>query len=286
MKRLTWPAFLLLAYLALAIPMGRHLLERPAVVQLGFWPSAEILRFAGGDQKQLLAELAVCKVLFYYGTMVEKWKQQIIIPPEFYTMYRTLETATRLDPYNADSYYFAQAAFTWEVGRAAEVNHLLEYGMRYRAEDWTLPFFVGFNSAYFLKDYEKGAKYLQRAAELSGQAYLANLSSRYFFEAGRSEMGIAFLRSMEAQTKDQRERDIYALRRTALEASFFIEQAVALYRDRYGKIPANLLDLVKDGLLAELPKDPYGGVFYLDSAGKVRTTSEFVFKSQESARGK
>ena len=46
-------------------------------------------------------------------------------------MYKTLQTAAKFDPYNSDAYYFAQAAFTWEVGRAKEVNQMLDYGMKH-----------------------------------------------------------------------------------------------------------------------------------------------------------
>ncbi len=75
------------------------------------------------------------RVLFYYGTIIEKCQNNVFVRPEFYNIYKTLQAATQLDPYNEDTYYFVQAAFNWELERTREVNSVLEYGMKYRTWD-------------------------------------------------------------------------------------------------------------------------------------------------------
>ena len=60
----------------------------------------------------------------------------------------------------------------------------------------------------------------------------------------------------------------------ALRGIWVLEQAVEAYRGRFGFAPADLSELVKRGVLGELPTDPYGGVFYLNDQGKVWTTSD------------
>jgi len=37
-----------------------------------------------------------------------------------------------------------------------------------------------------------------------------------------------------------------------------------------------LHELVKYSIIQEIPSDPYGGVFFLDEDGKIKTTSNFV----------
>ena len=251
--------------------------NRPVAVKLGYVPSAEVLRVTVGDQKLLIAHAAVVKVLVYFGTVVEKVKNQIALPPEYLNMYKTLQTAVKLDPYNSDSYYFSQAAFTWEVGRAKEVNLMLDYGMKYRTWDYTLPFYAGFNSAYFLKQYEPAARYMKRAAEISGHPLLTNLTARYFYESNNSELGIQFLVMMEKSAKDEKLRGLYQLRRTALQAAQQIQSALDKLREQTGRQPVRIEELVDNGLLKRLPDDPYGGRFYLDDTGAVRTTSKFAF---------
>lgn len=251
--------------------------NRPVAVKLGYVPSAEVLRVTVGDQKLLVAHAAVVKVLVYFGTLVEKVKNQVVLPPEYLNMYKTLQTAVKLDPYNSDSYYFSQAAFTWEVGRAKEVNLMLDYGMKYRTWDYTLPFYAGFNSAYFLKQYEPAARYMKKAAEISGHPLLANLTARYFYESNNSGLGIQFLEMMEKGAKDEKLRGLYHLRRTALQAAQEIQSAVNKFREQNGRQPVRIEELVEHGLLKKLPGDPYGGRFFLDDTGTVRTTSKFAF---------
>jgi hypothetical protein len=59
-------------------------------------------------------------------------------------------------------------------------------------------------------------------------------------------------------------------------------------RDRYrlatGNMPEDLHVLRKGGYLAALPIDPYGGTFFIDTAGKVRSTSKFAPDVAEKGR--
>src|ERR1035437_4961022 len=61
--------------------------------------------------------------------------------------------------------------------------------MKYRTWDWQLPFFAGFNSAFFLKDYAAAARYYQRAGELSGSDLSRLLAGRYGPGATDSPLG-------------------------------------------------------------------------------------------------
>jgi hypothetical protein len=188
----------------------------------------------------------------------------------------TLVTAVKLDPYNMDAYYFAQASFTWELKRITEVNKMLEYGAKYRKWDGWLYFYLGFNHAYFLKDYRNGAKYLQRAAELTGNPLFTKLAARYFYESKQTDLGLVFLDSMIAQSKNKAVKQTYEVRRDALLAVSNIEKAQTAFRDK-AKRPARSLDeLVKAGLLKRIPNDPYGGEWYIDKKERVRSTSKFA----------
>jgi hypothetical protein len=272
---------LIVGYVFFVLSFATYLKNRPVAVKLGYVPSAEVLRVTVGDEKLLVAHAAVVKVLIYYGTLVENFYNKIDLPAEHENMYRTLQTAVKLDPYNSDAYYFAQAAFTWEVGRAKDVNNMLDYGMKYRTWDYTLPFFAGFNSAYFLKQYEPAARYMKKAAEISGHPLLTSLAARYFFESNKSELGIKFLEMMEKGAKDENTRKWYHLRKTALLAVSTIQAAVNQFKEQNSRLPRRLEELVEQGILKQFPDDPYGGTFYLDNSGTVRTTSKFAFGGQK-----
>ncbi len=218
---------LLLIGLCLMIqPMAETMKQKPIEIKLGYLPHPQALKVLVADHGALIAEYATVKVLLYFGTIIEKFTENVIIRPEFLNMYRTLQTAVQLDPYNADPYYFTQAAFTWELGRIKEVNSMLEYGMRYRTWDYWLPFYVGFNYAYFLKDYEQAAMYMQRAAEISGNPLFTKLTARYFYESNQTTIGLAFLDTMIANATDPAVKRTYQYRKEALLAVVLLEQAM------------------------------------------------------------
>ena len=266
---------LLCTYLAVIVPFTTAVANRPVAVKLGTLPDARLLKVLSGEHRHLVAQYAVVKVLFYYGTLVEKFKQKIYLTPEYRNMYSTLQTSAILDPWNADIYYFTQAAFTWELNQIKEVNEFLDYGMRYRTWDYQLPFFAGFNAAYFQKDYNAAARYFQKAAEISRDPLMTNLTARYFHEAGQIEMGLRFITFMQRRTNDKSMIELYELRKQALLSALAVQNAAKEYSRRFGAPPGRLSDLVASGLLPSIPKDPYGGEFYLDDKGAVRTTSKF-----------
>lgn len=269
-------SLLVLGFCLIVPSLSRHLDNRPVEVKLGYLPHPKVLKVLVADQAPLVADFAILRVLFYYGTIIEKWQTNVIIRPEFYNMYKTLQAATELDPYNEDTYYFAQAAFNWELGRARDVNYLLEYGMKYRTWDHWLPFYAGFNYAYFLKEYDKAAYYMQRAAEISGNPLYGKLAARYFYESDQTSLGLAFLDTMIESTRDQAIKRTYEIRKEALLAVTALENALSTYVAEKQHVPQHLAELVQAGYLAGIPEDPYGGRFYLDPVGKIRTTSKFA----------
>jgi hypothetical protein len=273
-------AGLLLAYAMLLIPFSSFMKDRPVALKLGYLPEAEVMRALAADQRYLLGQVAVDRVLFYYGSlfMQQRQEKRVQTEPEYLNMFATLQKALKLDPYNLDAYYFAQAAYTWELGRIREVNNLLEYGMKYRTWDASLPFYAGFNAAYFQKDYRQASIYMQRAAEISKNPLYTTLASRYFYEAGQNSLGIVFLTAMEKGAKDVKIKTIYRMRREALLAIDQISRAVSQYHSLHHVPPPDLAVLVASGFLKAIPADPYGGQFYLDSTGKVRSTSNLSLK--------
>jgi len=266
----------LFVHIFLLAPFAGQMIQRPVEVKLGYTPHPQILKVAVADHGLAVAEAAVVKVLFYFGTLLEKFQKQIIIRPEYANMYRTLTVSAELDPYNADNYYFAQSAFTWELGRIKEVNALLEKGVAHRPWDPWLPFYIGFNYSYFLKDYAAAAPYMQMAAERSGNPLFTNLAARYFYESKQTELGLLFIRSMIDQAKDKAVRQSYEIRRDALLAINLIEAAVLAFQKDKGRHPVTLAELKNSGYLEVIPTDPYNGNFYLDEEGRVRSTSKLA----------
>jgi len=246
---------------------------RPPQARLGFYPPAPVIKALTADHYQFMSQVISLQCLFYFGTLVELRSQA----PDWWRIYRAVYTSTRLDPYNMDAYYFAQAVLTWETGMIQQALELLEYGFAHRTWDWYLPFYISFDYAFFLKDYEKAGMYLKKAAELKpGVEWFATLAARYFYEGGSTALALAYLQEMIPAARNEAIKKRLVTRAKAFEKVLQIEQAIAAYKEHFQADPEDIGRLVNAGLLERIPDDPYGGTFYLDEQGRVRTTSKLV----------
>ncbi|MEA1995788.1 MAG: hypothetical protein U9N18_06575 [Campylobacterota bacterium] len=251
---------------------------RPLYQKLGFIPQGKLYRSLLGEFRWSSGEYFTFKATTYYGGKSKNIMSGRLREVEYYNLYRTIVTAILLNPYHEDAYYFAEGAFAWDIAKVRETNALLKYVIKYRNWDFKIPFFLGFNYAYFLKDYGKAALYFKRAAEMTHSSLFTNLAARYFYEGGETELGITFLKYMINNTKDERIKEIYKKRLTALLNIEKIETAMEEFKKRYKHLPKDIGELVKYNILKKIPQDPYGGNFYIDEDGKIRTTSKFTYR--------
>jgi tetratricopeptide (TPR) repeat protein len=259
--------------------------QKPVEEKLGYVPSATLIRYLAADQKEFVAASLVMKTIMYYGGIAEKQQTNVVVaPPDYPAMSRLLHGAVQLDPYNMDAYYFAQSFLTWDVKQYKLANNLMDYGMKYRTWDWYLPFFAGFNSAYFLKDYSAAARYYQKAGELAGSDLSRLLAGRYLQESGQTGLAIAYLAAMEKGETNEALKRNYHLRLTAFREVHRIEVARDRFKEVKGMMPTTVEQLMQGGFLAPPPVDPYGGTFYLEPDGKVATTSKFAFAGVKSEK--
>jgi len=268
--------FLLVASLVLLLgtlyPLTGIRGQQPPDVLLGFYPPPSVIMALSADHYHFLSQVILLNCVFYYGSAVDRGEA-----PNWGRMYEALFTSARLDPYNMDAYYLTQAVLPWEARLVRPTIQLLEYGFAHRHWDWYLPLFLSFDYAYFLRDYEKAGYYMARAAALNPRAgYFYTLSARYFYEAGRTAFALAYLRELIPTERNEQIRQMMITRAEALEAILLLEQAVSAFKERHHRMPRDLDEVKRAGLIGRMPVDPYGGTFYLDQEGRVRTTSKLA----------
>lgn len=237
----------------------------------------EVLKLASLEFDGLASDYLYLRALVFWGEALERSAPIKLKKREWESFYADLVASTDLDPYFLDPYIFAQGIMTWDGKMYSEVNTLLEKGGRYRDWDWLLPFYRGFNYFYFLNDNVRASEVLMEAAQRPDAIpILASLATRLAVKGGRTESSILFLRQMLAQEEDEALREEFALRLAALEGVLVLERAIDIYQAHHGRVPASLDALVEADLLGKIPPDPYGGRFYLDGYGEIRSTSNFI----------
>ena len=102
------------------------------------------------------------------------------------------------------------------------------------------------------------------------------MAARYFYEGGSTALALAYLQEMIPTARNEAIKKRMITRAEAFERILRIEKAVLAYTIRFQTEPRKIEDLVEAGLLERIPQDPYGGYFYLDKQGKVRTTSKLA----------
>ncbi len=274
------PRVLLVAFLSLYIvvisPFTSYMKNKPVIEKIGYVPEAGVLKLLSADQHQFVAASLMLTVISYFGGLLEQASNKIDIRPEFPALQKMIEDTVQLDPYNMDAYYFAEA-MVWFTGQVSATNRMLEYGMRYRNWDFYLPYFAGFNYGYFLKDYRNAARYYERVGELTGTALPMTLAGRYLYEAGRTDMAISYLSLMAKNARNSAVKKSLQTRLDAFLAVRKIEIAADRFWKNHHRRPRSPEELLREKYLTEIPIDPYGGKFYIDAQGKIRSTSKFAF---------
>lgn len=246
-----------------------------AVAPLRFpsYPPVWALQAMSLGNKELASTLIFYNAQFYFGEKYA-WRRET---PEYQRLFVALDKATDLDPRNMDCYYFAQGLFSDIKPAIPVLNRLLQKGMRYRPNDWYLPFFLSANYYFQLKDPVTAAHYLQRAAALTPNSSLfASLSARLLYQGNQTDAAISYLEAFIKETNNPGVRQMLFKRLEALVAIQYLERAVAAFAKEHGHPPRSLTELIRFGIIKKIPADPYGGTFELDATGRVVTTSKLV----------
>lgn len=197
---------------------------------------------------------------------------------EYEWIYHALDVITTLDPQYDYAYYVGGVVLTNLANRVDLSNQLLEKGFAANPTIWNLPFLLGYNYYFILGDAAKGAEYMAAAAKLpGGPSYLPGLATRMYAEASSPEVALQLLRTLWLQTQDQEMREVLENRakEIIIERDIqVLESARDAYRDKHGRFPKALNDLVVSGEVRQIPDEPFGGAYNLDArTGEVSSST-------------
>ena len=278
-RSLTTATLVSLALIGSIFAISRVSLERDKLHQkegIGLVMPSQVAQIIALEFKGLFADIIFSKAMTYYGGKLIRAEK--LSEEEWDWIYRNMDTATDLDNYFLDPYYFGATNLVWGANKVKEANLLLEKAFKYRDWDWTIPFYLGFNYFYFLQNNEKAAFYLMESAKRgAANSLIPTLAARLAYQGKRTENAIIFLQEIIRKTDDETLKKAYETRLDALKAILFLERAAAAYKERFNKMPETVDDLTAKNVIREIPEDPYGGKFYIDKDGSIKTTSELRY---------
>ena len=238
--------------------------------QLELLPKPEVVKLMVLGYEQIVADILWLRVIQYIGERVqtEKGWQWFI---------HSLDIITYLDPQFVYAYQFGGLILSVIASEPAESNHFLLRGMEIDRERWVFPFLIGYNYFDYFKDYRKAAMYISIASKLEGSPFfLTQFAARLYATAGTPEDGIVFLEQMIKSTDNEtaKEKLENRLKELIIERDInILERCVKNFKDTYGYAPEGLKSLVQKKVIRYLPKDPFGGYYYLDKDKQVVKSS-------------
>ena len=231
-------------------------------------PKKEVAKISAMEFRPLLSDYYVVLVAQVFGGKKGQFSKEEVL-----WMARAMDLSASLDPYYTEPYYFAGNVIPW-YGAVDPVIEILKKGIKYKKDDWRIPFYLGFIYYYFKKDPIQGAQYLSMATHSPKvPSYLPLLVARLYSEKGHYSAAIAYLEGLYRSTQDPKLKEVIKKRLSALIIMDHLEKLGLEYKKRYGIFPKSPRDLVKAGLLDKVPRDPYGGRFYFKKDGTLWTTS-------------
>jgi len=244
---------------------------------ISYFVPSKVTGLVSLDFKGIVSDFLFLKLSTLLGDKIiknEKFKQN---QADF--IYQAADIITDLDPWFWDAYLMADMVLAWDFKKIDLANKLLLKAKKYRTWDFKVPYYLGFNYFYFLKDNDNGAKYLMEASKLPGSpTYLPALATRLSAYQNNYGPAIVFLTELLKNTRSANSIRPLEKRLKTLMILENLEKQVDRFETLNKRFPADLHDLVKHGLIDKIPDDPYGGEFILLQNHRVFTTSKMIDK--------
>ncbi len=183
-----------------------------------------------------------------------------------------LDLVVELDPEFKYAYKFAGIAVPYNHERnqwsnTQRATTLLEKGVKRFPDEWQLRFLLGYNYLNFHNRPEDAAEQFAAAARLPGAPdYLHAFAARVFNEGGAVERAIAFAQEVLKSSSDPEIRKMMEsrLQELLIEKELQrLEKEAAAFKERKGRFPANLTELMSDVWM-----DPAPEGFWIDANGR------------------
>lgn len=265
----------LLAALAVAAQLRIDAARASVEDELLYLPNEKLLNHFTCGMDSIIADFLWLRCIQYTATQLKGDRA-------FTWLNHMLNTCVRLDPYFKDVYRYG-GIFLASLRADDDAGlRLLEKGAVQVPDAWELPYEMAMIYLLNRKDEpgsrERARRYLAMSADTGhAPAYVADLVDKLRAAGDISDTAIE--REMWeklAQSEDRLLRDMAARKLEELAIREYcraLTEEAAAYARRTRRPVQNLEELLRAGVITQLPVDPLGGRFFIDADGVVRNTT-------------
>jgi tetratricopeptide (TPR) repeat protein len=267
-------AAVLLVSMAGAIAMLRAIDRQPRnspAQQALYVSSPKVLRRLSLGYTGLLADIYWTRAVQYFG------QQHHNGAGDYRLLAPLLQVTTELDPRLFPAYEFGANFLAPKppagAGLPGSALALMKYGIEQNPNQWRLYYNLGFLYYTELKDYAKAADAFAQGAKLPvTNQFMPILAARMAQHAGEFDTARMLWTTTFESTKEPRIRQNAVEHLLALQVDEEVtqlEHVVEKYRQEHGRLPGNMIDLERAGLIRGVPVDPKGHPYKLMADGRI-----------------
>ena len=240
-------------------------------------PRIELLRTIGAGQQSLVADYYWLQAIQAAGRGGSSLEATRYLDLFYYS-----DLVTDLDPKFHKVYLFAGNTIPTNLGRETWVNtkearKILEKGVKNFPEDSSLRLYLAYNLSYFFGEHAAAAEHLRIAATLpTVDKFVPEIASRLLAFNRRFDAALALAESFRDNETDPEMRQLFEERVKEIQREQVLVQvddAIAAFKQKEGRMPKEVSELVKLGYMTSIPADPMNGTIFIAEDGRSGSTS-------------
>ncbi|MBM3285664.1 MAG: hypothetical protein FJY81_07300, partial [Candidatus Aminicenantes bacterium] len=218
-----------------------------------YLPSGKYLKYATFGFSSLAADLIYLWAIQYYSTYT--------IVDRYAHLEHIFSVIAELDPRYQDPYEVGALIAIYEARDLELALKILDMGLAKNPDQWIFPFQAG-HYAQMARDFELARKYYEKTMEIPAAP---DIAKRLYAAASFRTMDLktswetwqeVYETATDPRVKDIAIRHLYRVK-SAIDINLLTE-AIAGFRERYGRNPRELEELVRPRLLTSIPRDMDG----------------------------
>ncbi len=232
-----------------------------------YLPSGKYLKHLTFGYSSLVADLIYLWAIQYYGSYD--------IHDRFKYLQHIFSIIAELDPKYVDPYEVGALIAVYEARDPELALKILDMGLEKNPDMWIFPFQAGHIAQMQMKNFEVAREYYRKAMEIPGAP---PITKRLYAHAAYRAMDYQEAWEMWKEVYETAQEDwvkeiaynhLYRVKATVDTEA--LSQAVKKFQEKYGRLPADLNQLVRAGFIREVPKDLDGKDYLYDpKTGEVK----------------
>lgn len=246
--------------------------RKPEVVAL---PSHTVAKVTALGFDNVVADFYMLRAIQYFGNSDNG-------RDNYKYLFPLVDLVSELDPKWPEPLLWGGIAVQRNLGRetwinTAESTRLLQKGAERFPGEWRFQVYTAYNLSTFHHDYLAAAKVLEKAVgHPEAPDWIPSLVTRLYSSAGDLETAQAFAAVMAGESEDPTIAELMNQRLIDIETEKRLrrlEHAVEEFKQREGRLPTRLEELVSAGIVTRLPQEPRDGDWSITEAGEVKSSA-------------